>query len=227
MKSRKIRRLADDFFKSLKIDESPFFFKGTGINPLAILKLSEQFKHLKLDSEDILVIYSSSKNREQAEVLISNKFIHFKDAKTAIKRGVAMETLGKKVPENHVALLEKFLEILVFQEKDDKRTLESFTNKFKNFVNEKDSAKVDFEVNAEFLVILQNEGTKIQELAEDLNQDKKFVNAVNEMVQSTDNALEFKSEHVILQDIIKAFNWLYPLSKKENTKSELNASSSS
>jgi SpoVK/Ycf46/Vps4 family AAA+-type ATPase len=132
-----------------------------------------------------------------------------------------METLGKKVPENHVALLEKFLEILVFQEKDDKRTLESFTNKFKNFVNEKDSAKVDFEVDAEFLVILQNEGTKIQELAEDLNQDKKFVNAVNEMVQSTDNALEFKSEHVILQDIIKAFNWLYPLSKKENTKSEL------
>jgi len=220
MNSKKTRRLASDFFKALQSETSPYFFQGTGINPVAILKLSSKFIELKLDSEDILLIYSAQKNRDSADLVVTNKHIHFTDSKSIIKRGVVKQTLGSKLPKEHETLIEKFIESLFFQEKDEKRTLESFTNKFKKFVNEKNSADMDFEVDAEFLVILQNEGNKIQELAEDLNQDKKFVNVVNEMVQNSDNALEFKSEHVILQDILKAFNWLYPLSNKDNSKAE-------
>ncbi len=190
------------------------------MNPLRILRISALFKELNTQNEDVLLIYSSSKDFQNPEVLISNKHVHFLTEKSPLKRGVVLGNKALQSDAAHKELLEKFIESLVLLEKDTKKDLESFTKKFKDFVNQKSSQDQDFDIDAEFLVILQNEGNKLVELAEDLNADKKFKNAVNMMMNSNDEALEFKAEHLILQDIIKVFNWLYPLSDKENQKSE-------
>ena len=105
---------------------------------------------------------------------------------------------------------------LTLLKKDEKKSLEDFTNKFKDFVNQKENTKQEFDIDYEFLKILEKEGDKVLGLAEDLNQNKQFSNTINAIVHKTDDALEFKAEHVILQDIIHVFNLIYPLSDKEN-----------
>lgn len=70
-----------------------------------------------------------------------------------------------------------------------------------------ESETMDFIIDADYLNLLKEEGDKLYEMIHPLNGDKSFMDALRKSL-STSDALkeEFKTEHVVLQDIIKIYN---------------------
>ncbi len=210
MTNRKYHKTVDLFFRSLKEDNMPFFFKGKSINPLKILKISEVFPTLSIRDEDLLVLYSSKKSIDQLDFALTTKAFHFSGEKTPLQKGLFQQQGFAAFPDEHIDALTNLLDDIVLIKNDEKKDLEYFTNKFKDFVNKKESTNQQFDIDYVFLQILKGEGEKIQNLAEDLNNNKRFTNTINAIVNKSDDAMEFQAEHVILQDIIKVFNMIYP-----------------
>ena len=216
MIDRKFTKAADAFFSSLNEKERSFFFKGQLANPLKILSISSAFPTLRIKDEDLLLLYSSKQSLEQLDFIITDHNIHTPQAKIALAKDAFSQKELQAHPKDHIALMTGLLEDMLLVKKDQKKDLEYFTDKFKDFVNKKEDTDQEFDVDYEFLGILKEEGDKIQALAEDLNEDKKFSNTINAIVQKTGDAMVFKAEHVVLQDIIKVFNQFYPLRDEKN-----------
>ncbi len=216
MTNRKYDKAVTQFFSNLKKEDASFFFKGKFINPLKILTVSAAFPSLRIKDEDLLLLYSSSETLENLDLAITTKNVHTKTSKVALGKDIFKSEEFKTINAQHIELLNNFVDDLTLLKKDEKKSLEDFTNKFKDFVNQKEDTKQEFDIDYEFLKILEKEGDKVLGLAEDLNQNKQFSNTINAIVHKTDDALEFKAEHVILQDIIHVFNLIYPFSDKEN-----------
>lgn len=216
MKSHKNFKIVDAFFLKLEKEDRPFFFKGRSINPLQILSLSKKFPHLKIKDEDLWVLYSSQKASEQSNVLITSRHVHIADRTLPLTlksfENKEFEIFSKK----HVSLMKDLTMEISSTDRERKKDLESFTKRFKEFVDKKEDAQKEFDIDYEFLQVLKSEGDKILNLAEDLNRDKRFINGINDLVSNSDDALEFKAEHVILQDIIKVFNLFYPLNDQKD-----------
>ncbi len=217
MNSLRNYKIIDQLFSKLTEEEQRFFFKGKAINPLHILKISSDFPSVKIKDEDILVLYSLSGNEKELDVVITSKYVHTKQEKLALWQNSFDATAFKGFPKEHISLLKEIVSDIALKEKEEKKNLESFTNKFKDFVNKKESSENDFAIDYEFLEILKNEGEKIQLLAEDLNQNKQFSTVINTIVSKSDDAVKFVAEHVILQDIIKAYNSIADLNDSKNT----------
>ncbi len=217
MNSRKYTKISTGFFSRLKEEYKKFFFKGKGINPLKILPISDAFPTLRIKDEDLLVLYSLSKSIDTLDFIITNKSIHIADTTITLAQNVFSDVKFSAYPKEHMDVLQGFVDELVLIKKDEKKSLSDFTNKFKDFVNQKEDANQEFDIDYAYLQILKNEGEKIQDLAEDLNVNKRFSNTINAIVHKSDDAIEFQAEHVILQDIIKVFNMIYPLRDTKNT----------
>lgn len=216
MSSRKYHKTTDLFFSKLNENDKAYFFKGKGINPIKILKISDAFPNLSLKDEDLLVLYSTKKSIEQLDFIITTKQVHIEKDQIPLAKSIFENKQFQAISKEHITLLSNLLDDLLLTKNDEKKDLEYFTNKFKDFVNQKEDAGKDYDIDYEFLQILKGEGEKIQNLAEDLNNNKRFANTINEIVQKSDDAIEFSAEHVILQDIIKTFNMIYPLRDTEN-----------
>lgn len=217
MTNRKYHKAADQFFSKLDQKHKASFFKGKSINPLKILSISEAFPSLKIKDEDLLLLYSLKESIDELDFIITTQHIHIAGATLSLDKDIFKDVKFSAFPKEHIVLLDSLMEDLLLTKKDEKKTLSDFTNKFKDFVNQKEDVAKDYDVDYEFLQILKNEGEKIQNLAEDLNNNKRFSNTINAIVHKSDDAIEFQAEHVILQDIIKVFNMIYPLTDKENT----------
>jgi len=220
MTSRKYYKIIDLFFSKIDKKNNTSFFKGKSINPLKIVSISSTFSTLRIKDEDLLVLYSSKESIDELDFIITTKSVHIAVTKIPLAKGVFENENFNLLPEEHIILLNSLVNDLLLTQKDDKKSLSDFTNKFKDFVNQKKDATKEYEIDYEFLQILKNEGIKIQNLAEDLNNNKRFSNTINTIVHKTDDALEFQAEHVILQDIINVFNMIYPLSDKKNTTAD-------
>ncbi len=221
MNSNRLTKLINQFYLSLSQQNRYFFFRGHLINPLKILKISAAFPSLRISDEDLLLIYSENKSLDKMDFVIGSEFIHIKNEKLPLDFEALKNPFFSKFPKEHLELVFIFIESLLINEKEEKNTFTSFTEKFKNFVNEKEDKKEAFDIDYEFINILKEEGEKVELLAEDLNNNKKFSNVINTIVHKSDDAIVFKAEHVILQDVIKIFNLVYPLSDKENTAANL------
>ncbi|MEW7280053.1 AAA family ATPase [Aquimarina sp. 2201CG1-2-11] len=204
------------FFSKLEQGNKSFFFKGKSTNPLKILTISSVFSSLRIKDEDLLLLYSLKESMDQLDLIITTKNIHVASIKIPLAKDVFKDAKFNKYPKEHITLLTNLVDDLLLKKKEEKKSLSDFTNKFKDFVNQKEDITQDFDIDYEFLQILKNEGEKIQNLAEDLNNNKRFSNTINTIVHKTDDALEFQAEHVILQDIIRVFNMIYPLSDTKN-----------
>ncbi|MDC8004864.1 AAA family ATPase [Aureisphaera galaxeae] len=220
MNTRKYHKATDQFFSKLPEEQKAHFFKGKSINPLSILKISDAFPTLRIKDEDLLVLYSQKSSMDALDFILTTHHLHIASEKIPLQQSLLTHPNLGVLPKEHMALLASLLDDLLLTKKDEKKDLEYFTNKFKDFVNKKESANQDFDIDYEFLQILKAEGDKIQNLAEDLNNNKRFSNTINAIVQKSDDAMEFQAEHVILQDIIKLFNAIYPLSDKSNEESD-------
>ncbi|WP_298309870.1 AAA family ATPase [uncultured Aquimarina sp.] len=217
MTNRKYHKATDQFFSKLSQEDKASFFKGKSVNPLKILSISSAFPTLRIKDEDLLVLYSLKESIDELDFIITTQHIHIAESKITLTTDVFQDVKFSAFPKEHVALLNNLIDDLLLTKKDEKKSLSDFTNKFKDFVNQKEDTTQEFDIDYEFLQILKNEGEKIQNLAEDLNNNKRFSNTINAIVHKTDDALEFKAEHVILQDIIRVFNMIYPLSDNKNT----------
>lgn len=221
MYSSKHYKIVDRFFLQLNEIVQPFFFKGKTVNPIKIVSLSNVFSSLKLKEEDLLLLYSTKKDQSQLDFIVTSKKIHTKNLVLPLTINSLDHTAFSFFPKEHIAYLKKLIENLHLQQKEEKKNLEYFTNKFKDFVNQKENGDKDYAIEHDFLEILKEEGEKIQELAEDLNRNKHFSNVINTIVNKTDDAIEFKAEHVILQDIIKVYNKTYGLHDATNEEATL------
>ncbi len=217
MTNRKYHKATDQFFSKLTQEDKASFFKGKSVNPLKILSISSAFPTLRIKDEDLLVLYSLKESIDELDLIITNQNIHIAETSIPLDKDVFQDVKFSAFPKEHVALLNDLVDDFLLTKKDEKKNLSDFTNKFKDFVNQKEDTTQEFDIDYEFLQILKNEGEKIQNLAEDLNNNKRFSNTINAIVHKTDDALEFKAEHVILQDIIRVFNMIYPLSDNKNT----------
>lgn len=81
-----------------------------------------------------------------------------------------------------------------------------FIEKIKVVLDESSNEQNDFLIDLEYLNLLKHEGEVISEILDDLNQDHNFKNALNQIISTSNNALEYKAEHVLLQDVIKCYN---------------------
>jgi len=189
MDNRKYNKIIDLFLGKLNLENTSFFFKGRAINPLKILSISKAFPLLKIKDEDLLFLYSSVESIDALDILITSKNIHFDGEKKPISINVFSHPKIEKYPKEHILLLKNLVEDLLLVKNDERKSLEDFTKRFKDFVNQKEDAKQAFDLDYEFLQILTNEGDKIQNLAEDLNTDKRFSNTINAIVNQSDDAL--------------------------------------
>ena len=216
MSSRKYYQVVDLFFKKLHDEDRLYFFKGKTFNPIKVLTILKNFPNLDVKDEDLLLFYSQNKTVEDLFFVLTSKYFHFKNEKIALQTIAISESTLADIPKNHFSLIKQLHTDLLLTYKDEQKDLAYFTNRFKEFVNKKESEDIEFDIDYEFLQILKGEGDKIEKIAEDLNSDKQFTNTINTIVNKGEDAMEFNAAHIILQDIIKVFNLLYPLRDIKN-----------
>lgn len=221
MEARNLDKITNSFFLKLEENDKPFFFNRNAINALEVLEISKQFKLLKIKDENLLFLYSKTKSISNASIVLTNKNIHTNNNTLPLsKEGLKKLKFDAFSPE-HTSLISTYINDVLLGKVDEQKTLADFTKKFKDFINEKESLDTEFEIDLEFLEILKKEGDKISTLVEDLSENKNVSAIINTMISKTDTSVEFKVEHIILQDIIKIFNLIYPLRDHENTISEV------
>ncbi|MDB0614356.1 AAA family ATPase [Tenacibaculum dicentrarchi] len=216
MNSTKSYKIIDLFFKKLSLENTPYFFKGKLVNPLKIIAISTDFSKLKIKDEDLLLLYSSKKDSNNFDFVITSKHIHTKSNTYLLEITALKNEEFLSFDKEHLSLIRNLVSDLGLSVNEEKKNLASFTDKFKRFVNQKESSATNFDIDASFLEILKNEGDKIQNLADDLNNNKRFSTVINDIVTKTDDAVKFTAEHIILQDIIKVFNKVCNLTSEEN-----------
>ncbi len=221
MTSRKYFKVVDDFFSQLENEDKAHFFKGKSLNPLKVIAISQSFPAYNAKNDELLLLYSKDAKKEVLSILVTSKHIYYEKEVLPLALFKASDVaLDAQFIEKHLFSFKMLIKELQLLAKDQQKDLEYFTNKFKEYLNEKESVDQNFDIDHDFLKILKNEGEKITELVEDLNNDKAFSNAVNSIISSSEEAIVFKAEHVVLNDIIKVFNVIYPLNAKENTVAE-------
>ncbi len=216
MNSTKSYKIIDLFFKKLSLENTPYFFKGKLVNPLKIIAISADFSKLKIKDEDLLLLYSSKKDSNDFDFVITSKHIYTKSNTYLLEITTLKNDEFLSFDKEHLSLIRNLVSDLGLSVNEEKKNLASFTDKFKRFVNQKESSATNFDIDASFLEILKNEGDKIQNLADDLNNNKRFSSVINDIVTKTDDAVKFTAEHIILQDIIKVFNKVCNLTSEEN-----------
>ncbi|MBE7696459.1 AAA family ATPase [Tenacibaculum finnmarkense] len=216
MNSTKSYKIIDLFFKKLSLENTSYFFKGKLVNPLKIIAISADFSKLKIKDEDLLLLYSSKENSNDFDFVITSKHIHTKSNTYLLEITTLKNDEFLSFDKEHLSLIRNLVSDLGLSVNEEKKNLASFTDKFKRFVNQKESSATNFDIDASFLEILKNEGDKIQNLADDLNNNKRFLSVINDIVTKTDDAVKFTAEHIILQDIIKVFNKVCNLTSEEN-----------
>lgn len=209
-------KVIDLFFKKLSLENTPYFFKGKSLNPLKIIAISADFSNLKIKDEDLLLLYSLKKGSNDFDFVITSKHIHTKSNTYLLEITALKNEEFLSFDEKHLSLIRNLVSDLGLSVYEEKKNLASFTDTFKRFVNQKESSATNFDIDASFLEILKNEGDKIQNLADDLNNNKRFSSVINDIVTKTDDAVKFTAEHIILQDIIKVFNKVCNLTSEEN-----------
>jgi len=211
-------KLIHSFYTKIKEEEKSYFFKGLIFNPIKIYKIAESFKAIDLAKEDLILIYSKDKSIENADFILTNKFIHSKEKKVKIEDFDALQDGFSN--ENHAKLFKNFVEEVIYKKKDKINAQNKFNNIFKDFINKKETQDEDFDIDLAYLEILKTEGEKMASLCEDLNNNKSFKKANLQFLKQREDAVAVKSEVILLSDTIKIFNWLYPLSDKKNEISE-------
>ena len=103
--------------------------------------------------------------------------------------------------------------------KNDNKFTE-FIEKMKEVLDENSNETNHFLIDLEYLKILRHEGKAIREVLEDLNTDHQFKNALNQIISTNNNAVEYKAEHVLLQDVIKCYNLSVKDKKEVHIKSK-------
>jgi SpoVK/Ycf46/Vps4 family AAA+-type ATPase len=105
-------------------------------------------------------------------------------------------------------------------QKDMGTKFNDFIEKLKEIVDEKSDIEQEFVINLEFINILKHEGEWIQKILTDIENDPAFNNALNTIIATNNNAVEYHASHVLLHDLIKIYNLSVSLEKEVHLKSK-------
>ncbi|MDH5397221.1 MAG: AAA family ATPase [Cyclobacteriaceae bacterium] len=205
--------IIDGFFSNKA--SGTLFVDGRKLSPLAFMGISDTFPDLAVKNEDVLVCHKLdiSPNKYDLVLTSQNIYINFSNEKTKwpLKEFIALgdeEQLKILSFLNETDNLELLNLIRVLNEPSkniDKKDFNYLVGRLKSMVNEESARQNDFEIDIEYLKILDREGIRIEDLCRKLNNDNAFMGAVN-MVLKNEDAIEYNAEHILLQDIINVFN---------------------
>ena len=198
----------------------PTIKTGSKLTPEEILILSDTYKELNL-KEELALLVSIDKNRPN--YLLTDKFLYFKTEKIAVQAFntqlldsniyVDMDKIEKSILKECIAFLKS-------EKTKNKKTIDSFLNKYKNILNEE---KENFQntqlfIDGKYIEMLQHEATEITKLCNDLNNDPHFIQSLNLIFNSTNESVDgYKAEHLMISDIIRAYNQVV-LNENEKSK---------
>ena len=94
------------------------------------------------------------------------------------------------------------------EDKKDKGSskFSEFIEKLKEIVDEKADLDQDLVIDLEYVNLLKHEGESIRKVLDDLEHDAVFNDALNAIISTNNNAVEYHAAHVLLQDVIKVYN---------------------
>ena len=196
---------------------------GDRISPNEILILSDFFKDLNLKNEDIVLV---SIIENKPNYVLTDKFIYFKSETSkqpvdSFDIEVLKQSKYDYLQEVYKSVLIQSINYLTKKETATFKTLDSFINKYKNFLKEEDQ---NFEnkslfFDGKYLEMLQHEAEEALQLCNELNADAHFVQSINLIFSNTSEAVDgYKAEHLLIADIIKAYNLI---AKFENEKAKI------
>ena len=103
---------------------------------------------------------------------------------------------------------------------DSRKTIDSFLEKYKHILTEQ---KANFEnpdlfFDGKYIDMLQHETGEFKKLCDELNNDAGFIQSLNLIFSSTDEAVDgFTAGHLLISDIIRAYNQVV-LTESEKSK---------
>lgn len=94
------------------------------------------------------------------------------------------------------------------EDKKDKGSskFSEFIEKLKEIVDEKADLDQNLVIDLEYVNLLKHEGESIRKVLDDLEHDAVFNEALNAIISTNNNAVEYHAAHVLLQDVIKVYN---------------------
>jgi SpoVK/Ycf46/Vps4 family AAA+-type ATPase len=102
---------------------------------------------------------------------------------------------------------------------ESRKTIDSFLDKYKGILNEEKEnyANTGLFFDGQFIDILRHEADEIRKLCIELNNDPHFIQSLNLVFSSSNVSADgFKAEHLMISDIIRAYN---QVAISENEKS--------
>jgi stage V sporulation protein K len=202
------------FYK--KIEQHHAFFKidrskiipGHLLNPAQVLSLSGLFPKINLHKEEIILAF---KQENQYFGILSDKYLYLSNHEPV---GLGFCGAGNFEPhfnDNEVNFILACVETLSQVKKEMGKNLEGFLEKYKGLV-EKTPKTQEQEVplphfDLKYLEMIGHEAKEAQAFCQHLNQDARFLQALNMVFSPGDQAIDgYKTEHLLLSDFIKVYN---------------------
>jgi stage V sporulation protein K len=205
-------------FHAYEIDPSKIVL-GHRLNPIQILELSKKFPRLNLRKEEIVLAFMQEK---QFNGILSNQFLHIGSDDIFKIEDCNDEKLLQYFSERETGFILECIQALWAVKKEMGKSLEGFLTKYKSWaetnpIEPKQNVDLPF-FDVKYLEMISQEASEAYRFCNDLNQDARFVQALNMVFSPGEQAIDgYKAEHLLLSDLVKAYNEA-ALSENEKSK---------
>jgi len=193
---------------------------GSKINARDILIFSEANHDLNLREETVLI---ASTELNKPRFLLTDKYLYINSNRYSVAEFTSSLLEKDKsifLDENEKVILIQSISLLNAKKQETRKTIDSFLNKYKEVLSgEKENYKnEDLFFDGQFIEMLQHESSEMRILCDELNADSQFIQSLNLIFSPSDVSADgYKAEHLLLSDIIKAYNQVV---STENEKSK-------
>jgi stage V sporulation protein K len=205
-------------FHAYEIDPSKIVL-GHRLNPIQILELSKKFPRLNLRKEEIVLAFMQEK---QFNGILSNQFLHIGNDDIFKIEDCNDEKLLQYFSERETGFILECIQALWAVKEEMGKSLEGFLTKYKSWaetnpIEPKQNVDLPF-FDVKYLEMISQEASEAYRFCNDLNQDARFVQALNMVFSPGEQAIDgYKAEHLLLSDLVKAYNEA-ALSENEKSK---------
>ena len=182
---------------------------GNNLNSEEVLMLSGTYKSLNLMKETALLscIIDGMPN-----FLLTDFFLYILDEKTNLVEVETKKFENLKysfLGDQEKQILTKCIELIAVKQVNNRKTLDGFLDKYKKLVSEEKENYQNNELffDGQYIDLLHHESSELIKLCDELNSDPHFIQSLNLIFSSTDEAIDgYRAEHVLISDLIKAYN---------------------
>lgn len=182
---------------------------GNNLTHNDIINISDSYKDVNLKDEEILLV---SIDNNVPKFLLTDKYLYFNKERISVF-GYNIQLLENEkynwINKDDKIILRESLILINEAKIENKNTIDSFLNKYKKILTEEKENFQNTELffDGKYIEMLQHETEEVIKLCQDLNNDPHFIQSLNLIFSSTDEAFDgYKAEHLLISDIIKAYN---------------------